>query len=542
MGSKTALLSVFNKEGIVPFARALIALGYDLLSSGGTAKKLQEAGVPVRDIGEIVGTPIMGERVKTLSRQIHAGLLSRDTPEDVEELARIGMPRIDLVCVDLYPLEQAISKPDATLESVIEMTDIGGPTMLRSAAKGGRIVICDPSDRNDYVIWEHAGRPNEKDFVRQLAAKAEFTIAQYCLMSANYLGQGQYAGVVGSRVPWLAEGFKGENGPQSPAFLYNTGAADSDPLALRHFKLVAGAAPSYNNLCDLDRLLQTATHLAAGFESNGWGRQNIALGVKHGNCCGASAAPESGAGQVALMRMLEGDPRAIFVGVVMVNFIITAEIARLLLTHSMLGTQRRILDTVIAPGFDEEAIDRLQRKEGRCRLFVNPALSTLDAPSLDCERLFRPVRGGFLVQPNYTFVFRFGLEGVQEFGALTKEQAQELMLAWGVGCTSNSNTITLVRNSMLIGNGVGQQDRVSAAELAIKRAKDAGHNTRGAVAYSDSFFPFDDGPKKLINEGVSAILTTSGSIRDKDTIRACQDAGVTLVMIPDSVGRGFFRH
>lgn len=191
-----ALLSVYNKQGIVEFARRLINLGWEILASSGTARKLSEENISVRDVAELVGGgPILGHRVVTLSREVHAGLLAR--PEDQEELDRLGIPRIDLVCVDMYPLEQETISSHATRQSVIEKTDIGGPTMLRSAAKGRRIVICDFQDRQGVIDWLEAGKPDEDAFITDLAAKAEIKVAQYCLTSARYHSQGSIVGLIG---------------------------------------------------------------------------------------------------------------------------------------------------------------------------------------------------------------------------------------------------------------------------------------------------------------------------------------------------------
>lgn len=194
----TALLSVYNKSGIEEFARQLVELDWQLLASGGTAKTLAKAGVTVQDVAELVGGgAILGHRVVTLSREIHAGLQATDSREDVNELERLKIPRIDLVCIDLYPLHEAINSPGSTPESVIEQTDIGGPTILRSAAKGRRIVICDPDDRQQVIDWLKTGKPDEDTFITELAAKAEAVAADYSLASARYHSQGKYDGFIG---------------------------------------------------------------------------------------------------------------------------------------------------------------------------------------------------------------------------------------------------------------------------------------------------------------------------------------------------------
>jgi phosphoribosylaminoimidazolecarboxamide formyltransferase/IMP cyclohydrolase len=327
----------------------------------------------------------------------------------------------------------------------------------------------------------------------------------------------------------------GENAWQAPARLLH--AQGEDPLALGRFAQLEGAPPSYNNLIELDRQLQTVTHIAAAFAANTGRVPAIAIGTKHGNCCGAGIGPEA---VTASERMLTGDPRAIFGGCVMLNFGVDATVAELLLTHASEG--RRLLDTIAAPAFSDEAIDRLARKGGKCRILANPALAELSHDSLDTAPRQRPVRGGVLEQPNYTFVLDLGHRDMWSHGQLVGSQADDLLLAWAVGSTSNSNTITLVRDGQLLGNGVGQQDRVSGCALAVRRARDAGHDTTGAVAYSDSFFPFPDGPQVLIDAGVAAIFSTSGSVRD-DAVRATMTAaGVIVRQLPDRSARGFFGH
>ncbi len=532
MRKRTALLSVYSKAGIVEFARELVRLGWDILASGGTAKVLQEAKVPVRDVAELVGKPILKHRVVTLSREVHAGLLATTTQIDLEELESLGIPFIDLVCVDLYPLAEEIFRFGSTCESVIEKTDIGGPTMLRSAAKGRRIVIVDPGDRTYVLAWLQNGEPDRELFIMALAAKAEYVVAGYCLASAKYHGGGTYDGVLGTRVRTCAYG---ENAWQTPAALYSTGG--SDPLALDKFTLARGADPSFNNLVDLDRLLQSISHIGAAFILRNGAVPYIAVGAKHGNPCGAAISSHEK--HDAIRDMVMGDPRAILGGLVIMNFALDEGDVELLLTYRHAEGRRRF-DGVIVPAVTPAALAALKRKGDKCRVFVNPALQEL----LDLDRAPRKryVRGGFLVQPNYAFVIDLEDQEIEAVGNLEPQQARDLTLAWAVGCTSNSNTITLVRNGRLIGNGVGQQDRVTAAEVAVKRARDAGHDVEGAVAYSDSFFPFPDGPLVLIEAGVKAILTSSGSINDVETRRVCADHGVALRMVPDKKGRGFFGH
>lgn len=531
---KTALLSVYNKEGIVEFAKELINLDFKIYASGGTAKALSSANLQVSDVADLVGgKAILGHRVVTLSREIYAGLLSRDVKEDEEELKRLGIPRIDLVCVDLYPLSEEIKSENSTQDTVIEKTDIGGPTLLRAAAKGRRVVVCDPADRQSVVNWLKEGEPEKEKFISKLAAKAEAVVADYALASARYHSKDAYDGLVGKEV---LECKYGENAWQQPAGLF--ALSDEDELSLAKFKVVSGTAPSYNNLADVDRLLQTVTHIAAAYHQNFGEVPSIAVGVKHGNACGASVDDDP---VLSIKKMLEGDLRAIFGGVTMVNFKVDEKLAEVILTHKV-ASGRRLLDTVIAPEFSAGAIEVLKRKGDKCRFLVNPALASLSKLSLDKQNRFRYVRGGFLKQPNYNFVLSLELPGLDGADELSEQQKKDIMVAWAVGSTSNSNTVTLVKNQMLIGNGVGQQDRVGGCELAIKRATDASHDIINAVAYSDSFFPFTDGPEKLAESGITTIFTSSGSVRDEEIKNFCKSKKITLVMIPDKTGRGFFGH
>jgi phosphoribosylaminoimidazolecarboxamide formyltransferase/IMP cyclohydrolase len=277
-------------------------------------------------------------------------------------------------------------------------------------------------------------------------------------------------------------------------------------------------------------LLQTITHIAEGYTLNKCIDSAIAVGVKHGNPCGAATGSDR---LEVLEKMMAGDPLAIFGGLIMVNFDIEER-----LCGPLVG---KMLDGIVAPSFTPGAVAMLRRKSNKCRFIINPVLGGL-RNNLDQAPRFRYVRGGFLTQPNYTFVPNLKDDKIAKYGIAASLQERDMILAWAVGSTSNSNTVTLVKNGQLIGNGVGQQDRVGAAQLAIARARRSGHDVAGAVAYSDSFFPFPDGPQVLIEAGVAAIFTSSGSIRDQATIDVCEKNGVILYMIPDQIGRGFFGH
>ena len=327
----------------------------------------------------------------------------------------------------------------------------------------------------------------------------------------------------------------GENAWQAPARLVHDGG--SDPLAIGRLSQLEGSALSYNNIAELDRQLQTVTHIAAAFDIAGGPVPAIAIGTKHGNACGAGVADSPVA---ATELMLRGDTRAIFGGCVMLTFAVDEAVADALLNHA--SATRRLLDTVAAPAFSADAVDLLARKQGKCRVLANPALAELSRASLDDTPRRRPVRGGVLEQPNYSFVLDLDDPEIWRHGELSVQQRSDLLLAWAVGSTSNSNTVTLVRDGQLLGNGVGQQDRVGGCELAVKRARDAGHEIAASVAYSDSFFPFPDAPEALIAAGVAAIFSTSGSVRDDAVRQTMIDAGVAVVQLPDRQARGFFGH
>lgn len=530
---KNALLSVYDKTGITDFAQTLVTLGWNIYSSGGTAKALTTAGIPVTDVSDLVGGgAILDHRVVTLSREIHAGLLATDTAEDLAELESLGVPYIDLVCVDLYPLAEAIAEQGATTESVVKQTDIGGPTMLRSAAKGRRIVIGRPQERKEVLDWLNDGEPEGDAFRNMLAATAEFVVSSYVLLSARYHSDRKYDGLIGELVGACKYG---ENPYMQPAELFHTDT--DDPLALHRFIAVEGAERSFINLTDADCLLQALTHIAAGFEQNFGSVPHMAVGVKHGNACGAAVGDSP---IDVIRRMVAGDKRAIFGGVIMTNFAITRDVAEALMERDETDPPR-LFDGIFAPSFSIDAPEVLKRFQGKCRMMANPALDTLSANSLDTTTRYRQVRGGFLTQPNYTFVLDLAQSTVHG-KKLSVQQKRDIVLAWAIGCISNSNTITLVHDGQLLGNGVGQQDRVGACELAIKRATDAGHITKGAVAWSDSFFPAPDGPEVLAKAGVTAIFTTSGSRRDPDAIAMCKTHKVTLAMQPDTAVRGFAKH
>lgn len=541
--TKTALLSVYDKTGVVDLGQSLTELGFDLVSSGGTAKVLREAGLTVTDVADLTGFPaILGHRVVTLHPKVHGGILAIPTDEAHQaELAEYGITPIDLVIVNLYPFQATVAS-GASFAECIEKIDVGGPTMVRAAAKNHAFVgiLTDPADY-EMVLAEYRENDSLSEETRlKLACKAFAHTADYDIAIVTYLSNGEYRGMIGRKV---SDCDYGENKWQSPAALYET-LGNTDELALSQLKVVAGRSPSFVNWTDVDRLLQTATHIIAGHTRTFGSHINVAVAVKHGNACGVGVGHTA---DEAVKRMLTGDPQAIFGAVVVTNFEVTDELADLLLWHETGEVEgkpiRRLLDGIYAPRFDEGAEGKLGRRDGKYFLGTNQALAHLGVDSLDTELLFRPVRGGFLVEPNYTFVLDLAAAEVNgDVGGLGGQESRDLITAWAICATSNSNTITLVKNDQLIGNGVGQQDRVGCCKLAVQKAQQFGHELEGAVAASDSFFPFPDGPQVLIDAGVSAIFSTTGSNRDGETQQLCLDRGVALAQLPDADARGFYRH
>lgn len=331
----------------------------------------------------------------------------------------------------------------------------------------------------------------------------------------------------------------GEN-PQQTAEL-RTSQPARDSLGIGNFQQLAGAPPSYVNVTDLDRALETLVRAYAALATN-QPRTPYAIGVavKHGNACGAaySTSPKE-----ALEKMIEGDEQAIFGGVVITNVPIDEHVADLLLRHTSGGLKgRRLLDLVAAPSVTSQALDMLGRKEGKCKIFANPALGKLKPTSVSTQERVRQVRGGELRQSAPTFVLNFAKQRPKRTGKARPEKRLDLAFATAICATSNSNTITIVKDGMLLGQGIGQTSRVGAAALAVANAMRHEEKLRGAVAASDSFFPFPDGVLVLIDAGVTAIFATSGSVNDAVVQSICREAGVTLYQLPDKDARMFFGH
>lgn len=555
-----ALLSVYDKTGIVEFARQLHKLGVELVSSGGTAKVIAEAGIPVTDVAEFTNYPAMlGHRVVTLHPLVHGAILADPNDEAHQaDITKYGIQPFDLVVVNLYPFSS---------EPSIDLIDIGGPAMVRGAAKNyaNVAVVVDPEDYIGVlatVAVNRGGSLGNESWRRALARKAFAHTATYDTQIVHWLDEleaeeAREAGeepeppdtlhIAANRIRVLG---KGENGNQKPAAMY--AVKSDDALAPGRFELIEGN-PGWVNWTDQDRALITLLQMAAAIEVNTgtdpW--MHYAIGVKHGNASGASFGRNP---IEVLQRMLYGNLISIHGGWVVVNFPIGAAEAECLRTHAISDPAfKRILAGVVAPDISPEARAILHRKNDTCAMLVNPSLAEINWESRDASPHIRQVRDGFMLQPRPSFIPDFATcEGMEIDLPLYMVNIPHLALAWAIGSTTISNTIAITGQQRLLGLGCGQQDRVGAAMLALDRFREANHELEklglplgdlsSACAYSDSFFPFPDGLLVLAEAGIPTIFASSGSVNDDDVRRAARDCDVNFITQPDAECRGFFGH
>jgi phosphoribosylaminoimidazolecarboxamide formyltransferase/IMP cyclohydrolase len=514
---KLALLSVSDKRGLAEFAASLVKdHGYTLLSTGGTARMLQAKGLPVTEVGQHTGFPeIMEGRVKTLHPRIHGGLLCRrDKPEHLAEAATNGIELIDLVAVNLYPFEQTVAKPGVSFEDAIENIDIGGPSMLRSAAKNHEsvTVVCDPSDYDGVLAAMVAGPDALLALRRRLALKVFQRTAAYDAAIGRYL-ELQEAGpdldALGGYPPVLSLSWKkaqalryGEN-PHQKAALYGT--------FHDHYKQLQGKELSYNNILDIT----SATYLIGEFE-----RPTVAI-LKHTNPCGLGSADTL---VEAWEKAYATDRQAPFGGVIIVNRTLDGALAS------------RIADifteVIIAPRFDGDALATLQRKKN-LRLMV--ASGGLGA---DVLQEVRSVVGGVLVQDRDRT-----LGDRPSFRVVTKRQPtpeewDSMMFGWKVCKHVKSNAIVYCRGEQTLGIGAGQMARVDSSRIAVWKAGEAGLDLRDSVVVSEALFPFADGLVAAAQAGATAAIQPGGSVRDPEVIAAADERGMAMVF----TGIRHFRH
>lgn len=523
VGIGRALLSVWRKEGVAELAGALAAHGVELVASGGTGAALREAGLEVVDVARITGAPeMLGGRVKTLHPAIHAGILARrDREEDRADLAAGGIEPIDLVVVDLYPFEDA-DDLDAGDDARTELIDIGGVALIRAAAKNRRhvAVVVEPADYGSLVEEMAATGGLISAATRdRLAAKAMRRTASYDAAIAAWLSRGEETWP--ERWTWTgelaAEMRYGEN-PHQPAALYREGRPG--PGDLTAVEIVQGRELSYNNYQDVE----AARRLARDLHALDPDAVHCVI-VKHTIPCGAASA---GSPHEAYARALAADPVSAFGGIVAITAPVDGALGETLIEH--------FLEVVWAPGFDDAAREALSTKSN-LRVLSGPV------PGFDPHAAeLRRVAGGVLVQrPNLAWLPegdpRETLE-VATGDAPSPDQWEDLLFAWTVCRAVASNAIVLAANRATIGIGSGQTNRVGAVEIAIRYARQLGHETAGAVLASDGFFPFPDSVEKAAEAGIAAIVQPGGSRRDPEVAAAADRLGVSMVM----TGMRQFRH
>ncbi len=513
-----ALLAPYDKTGLIDFAKGLVDLGWELIATDGTEKALREANLAVTSVSEVTGSPeMLGGRVKTLHPAIHGGLLARRSePDHMRELAELGFAGIDLVANNLYPFEATVAKDDVSLDEALENIDIGGPAMLRAAAKNfpDVTVLCDPQDYETALASLRSdGVPIETR--RALAAKAYQHVALYDTMVSRFLRGEQDSDwpqelTVGLRK--RASLHYGEN-PHQRAVLYEE--AGLPKLGIVHAKQLHGAPISFNNVLDAEAAWRTVSDFEA---------PTIAV-IKHTNPCGLASDDEL---PTAYERALGGDPISAFGGIVASNRPIDGYLARAMRASvSPSSGQRMRYDMIVAPGYSEKALEALTRWR-EVRILEVP---TGDGTPYDLRR----VSGGYLLQePDHKPDENLELKVVSKREP-TEEELADLQFAWRACKHIKSNAIVLAKDKTLLGMGAGQPNRITSVRLAAERA---GERARGSVLASDAFFPFFDGLAAAAAAGITACIEPGGSVRDEEVIGIADAAGMALVFS----GERHFRH
>lgn len=508
---RRALISVADKRHLVEFARGLVELGFEILSTGGTARALGEAGVAVVPVETVTGFPeILDGRVKTLHPAIHAAILARrDRPEHLETLGRLGLVPIELVAVNLYPFAQTAARPEAKFEEAIEQIDIGGPALLRAAAKNHAAVLAvvDPDDYPRVLAAVRAG-PVPEALRRELAAKVFQHTAAYDGAIAQYLAQSAEAlpGELTLVLHRLQPLRYGEN-PDQRAALYTL----EEPRGVADLRQLQGKELSFNNLLDVD---------AASLALAAWTDRPASAIVKHTTPCGIAVG---GTAEQAYRRALACDPVSAFGGVVAFNTVVDRATAE--------AMAEQFVEVVVAPRFHDAALAVFAAKKN-LRVVELPLPG--QQPGLD----FKRVRGGFLVQDRFRFQPEEGGWRVVTRREPGPAEWRDLRFAWAAVAAVKSNAIVVAREEASIGIGAGQMSRVDAVFLAIHKARQAGHELAGAVLASDAFFPFPDGVEEAARAGIRAVIQPGGSVRDREVIAAADAAGLAMVF----TGRRQFRH
>ncbi|MBN1258342.1 bifunctional phosphoribosylaminoimidazolecarboxamide formyltransferase/IMP cyclohydrolase [Candidatus Peregrinibacteria bacterium] len=495
---KRALISVSDKNGVVEFAKKLYEKGIEILSTGGTAKLLRQNGVDTIDVSAYTGRPeMMDGRVKTLDPKIHGGLLAvRDNKEHMDSARENEISMIDLVVVNLYPFEATIQKKNVKLEEAIENIDIGGPSMLRSAAKNFRYVtvITDPADYE--VVWEEINKKGDTEETtrRRLAEKVFALTSRYDSLIAGYLTDNKTEHITIEKINDLRYG---ENPHQKAAFYRDRGGAASSSLP--NAKILQGKELSYNNIMDADAALNIVREFA----------EPAVAFIKHANPCGAAIGKTI---TDAFISAYESDPKSAFGGIISLNRTVTADLAE--------AITAKFFEVVIAPSFEPKALEIFKAK---------PNLRVLEVGKvqpLTPYKTYKRVVGGLLIQDADTKTIRpEDLKTVTK-KELSAEELRDLLFAWGIVKHVKSNAIVIAKNGMTIGIGAGQMSRVDSTEIAIKKA---GKRAKGAVLASDAYFPFADSIEEAAKAGITAIIQPGGSIRDEEVIAAADKHGIAMV-------------
>jgi phosphoribosylaminoimidazolecarboxamide formyltransferase/IMP cyclohydrolase len=538
---KRALISVSDKTDLIPLAQKLVQFGVQVLSTGGTAKTLQDAGIPVTPIDQFTGFPeMMDGRLKTLHPKVHGGLLAiRDNPAHQAAMKEHGIEAIDLVCVNLYPFEKTIARPDVKDHQAIEQIDIGGPSMVRSAAKNHRFVavVTDPG-QYDRVVQEldASAGATSLELRSWLAAAAFSRTAAYDTAIADWMsrrdaqspGPERFPPTLLLRLSRVEELRYGENPHQAAALYQRQGISGQAEPGVVGARQLHGKELSFNNLLDAAAALELIKEFAPP----------AAAVIKHTNPCGCATA---GTLAAAFDLAYQGDPVAAFGGIVALNRRVDLPTAQAVVAG------QKFLEVIVAPDFEPQALDLLRQRWQNVRILAVgdlPAPGQRDADLLDLKWIV----GGALVQQRdladmapHTWKHVAG-------PVPTAAQTDDLHVAWCVVKHVKSNAIALVRGGQLVGTGAGQMDRIESCKIAVAKAAAGGaggsggsggeNRAAGAAAASDAFFPFRDGPDALIAAGIKAIVQPGGSKRDDETIQACRDAGVSLLF----TGARHFRH
>ncbi len=504
---KRALISVSDKTGIADFAKKLAEKGVEILSTGGTARLMRENGVEVMDVSDYTGFPeMMNGRVKTLHPKIHGGLLAlRANTEHMEAAKTNDIDMIDLVVVNLYPFQATIEKEGVTLPEAIEQIDIGGPSMLRSAAKNFQsvTVITDPSDYEKVASELMTSGDTTPETRRRLAEKVFETTAAYDATIAEYLTEGKVKHIVTKKVADLRYG---ENPHQKAAFYKDS--VSHGKASLVGAEQLQGKAMSYNNIMDADGALSIVREFS---------EPTVAF-IKHANPCGIATANSI---EEAYANAYEGDPRSAFGGIICLNRPVTKKIAEHIVS--------KFIEVVIAPSYDEECAEIFAKKVNLRILKVGEI-----APDPDADT-YRRVSDGLLVQDLDTArLTEVDLEVVSK-RAPTEQEMKDLLFAWHTIKHVKSNAIVLVKNGMAVGIGAGQMSRIDALDIAIKRAMDREENSAMA---SDAFFPFPDCVETAAKHKITAIIHPGGSKNDQASIDAADKAGIAMVF----TGKRAFLH